>query len=117
MKLAKSLLLLAAMLFCTPAQAYHILHIPPDNLNLIFCGNGNVFPWLTNGPDAENMMHAAAIGFCQGTIIPSADNADVDISKIDVKRLRREQRPKEFSEERRVSPLKLPGLVTNKPGN
>ena len=114
MKLSKGLLLLAATLFSTQAQAYQILHIPPDNLNLILCGNGNVFPWLTNGPDAQNMMHAAAVGLCQGTIIP---NVDLDVRNLDVKRLLREQRPKKFTEEGRASPLKLPGLVTIKPAN
>ncbi len=91
-----SVLLLAVVLFATPAHAYQILHIPPDNLNLIICGNGNVFPWVTAGPDGDAIMHGMAAGLCQGTVIP---NVDFDVRNVDVKRLLREQKPKKFKEE------------------
>lgn len=91
-----SVLLLATVLFSTPAHAYQILHISPDNLNLIICGNGNVFPWVTAGPDGDAIMHGMAAGLCQGTIIP---NVDFDVRNVDVKRLLREQKPAKFKEE------------------
>ena len=93
------LALTAAALAPTPAQAYYILHIPPDNLNLIMCGNGNVFPWIADGPDAQNIMHGIAIGLCQGTIIP---NVDFDAGTVDVPRLMREQKPRQVKEPKPV---------------
>jgi len=91
-----SVLLLAVVLFATPAQAYQILPIPPGNLSLIICGNGNVFPWVSSGPNGDAVMHGTAIGLCQGTVIP---NVDFDVRNVDVKRLLREQKPLKFEEE------------------
>jgi hypothetical protein len=78
------------VLFATPAHAYQILPIPPGDLSLIVCGNGNVFPWV--GPNGDAM----AAGLCQGTVIP---NVHFDLRNVDVKRLLREQKPAKFEEE------------------
>lgn len=90
-----SVLLLGMVLFATPAQAYQILPIPPGNLSLIICGNGNVFPW--DGPNADTV----AVGICQGTVIP---NVHFDVRNVDVKRLLREHRPAKFEEEAYKAP-------------
>ena len=51
MKLKTSVLLLAALLFSTPACAYQLLSIPPNGLYLIICSNGETYPWQTAGPN------------------------------------------------------------------
>jgi hypothetical protein len=95
MTFKKSILLLASILFSTPACAYQLVSIPPNGLYLIVCGNGHVFPWQTGGPDGTAVMNGVAIGLCQGTLVT---NSHFNPRNVDVKKLLREQKPRKLSE-------------------
>ena len=95
MTLKTGILLLAALLFATPACAYQLVSIPPNGLYLIVCGNGDVFPWQTAGPNGVDVMNGVAIGLCRGTLVT---NTHFHVNRADVRRLLKEQRPRTFSE-------------------
>ena len=89
------LLLLASLLFATPACAYQLVSIPPNGLYLIVCGNGDVFPWQTAGPNGVDVMNGVAIGLCRGTLVT---NSHFHVNRADVRKLLLEQKPRTFSE-------------------